>query len=238
MPGVVAMAQSLELPGLGPYGKWELEDWGCQGLWVWRSRWNCEGSDPAGTASSRIGDARGCGHGAVAGTASARSPRESPAGGLGMPGVVGMAQSPELRGRGPYGNWQLEDWGCQGSWARSSRRNCEGLDRTRTRTPRTRIEEDEEWGYGLTVPRSERSPMLDVCETFGLAHQVWRAAGARPRRSRRARSPTESSSEPPSELPCAPQPNAQRTFGPSRAGIMGPLAGGDLARPAAPRGPP
>ena len=155
-----------------------------------------------------------------------------------MPGVVGMAQSLELRGLGPGGNSQIEDWGCQGSWAWRSRWNCEGLDWGGTRTPRTRIEEDEEWGYGLTVPRSERSPMLDECETLGGFHQVWREAAAPPRRSRRALGPTESSSEPPSELPCAPQPNAGRTFGPSRAGIMRPLAGWDLARPAAPRRPP
>ena len=90
-----------------------------------------------------------------------------------------MGQSPGLRGLGPYGNWQLEDWGSQGSWAWGSRWNCEGSDRGGTRTPRTRIEEDEEWGYGLTVPRSERSPTHDECETLGLLHQVWRNVGAR-----------------------------------------------------------
>ena len=136
MPGVMGMAQSLELPELGPHGNWQLEDWGSQGSWAWGSRWNCEGLDPTGNRSLRIGDTRGCGH------------------------------------------------GC-------SRRNCEGLDRARTRTPRTRIEEDEEWGYGLTVPRSERSPMLDVCETLGFFHQVWPDAEARPRRSFRASSPFE-----------------------------------------------
>ena len=71
MPGVVGMAQSLELSELGPYGNSKLEDWGCQGSWAWRSRWSCQGSDPKGIGSLRIGDTRSRGHGAVAGAARA-----------------------------------------------------------------------------------------------------------------------------------------------------------------------
>ena len=102
IPGVAGMGQSLELPELGPYGNRQLEVWGSQGSWAWGSRWNCKGLDPAGIASSRIGDPR----------------------------VVGMGQSPELRGLGPHGNRQLEDWRCQGLWVWGSRWNCEGLDPT------------------------------------------------------------------------------------------------------------
>ena len=90
------MAQSPELRGLGPYGNRKLEAWGSPGLWVWGSRWSCESLDFAGIDNLRLGDARGRGHGAVAGTARARTQREWTTRGLWMPGVVGMAQTPEL----------------------------------------------------------------------------------------------------------------------------------------------
>ena len=120
-----------------------------------------------------------------------------------MPGVVGMGQSLELWGLGPYGNLQLEDWRRQGSWAWCSRWSCWGSDRRRTRTPRARIEEDEEWGYGLTVPRSERSTIREVCETLGRPHQVRPEAHARSRCSRRALLPIETPFEPAFEPPIA-----------------------------------
>ena len=65
------MAQTPDLPGLGLRGKRQREAWGRQGSWVWRSRWNCQSSDPTGIGNVRLGDPRGRGHGAVAGTARA-----------------------------------------------------------------------------------------------------------------------------------------------------------------------
>ena len=122
---------------------------------------------------------------------------------LELPGVEGMVQTPDLGALGPYGNLQFEDWRCQGLGAWRSRRNFQGSDRRKTRTPRTRIEEDEEWGYGLTVPRSETLTTRGVCETLASPHQVRLKAGARPRCSPRRLSPFETAFEPAFEPPRA-----------------------------------
>ena len=114
-----------------------------------------------------------------------------------------MAQTLDLPGLGPYGNRQREDWERQGLRAWCRRRICQGSDRRRTRTPRTRIEEDEEWGYGLTVPRSERSTIHGESETLGRPHQVRLEVHARARCSRRALLPFETPFEPAFEPPIA-----------------------------------
>ena len=155
-PGALGMAPSPDLPGLGPHGNRQLEDWEGQGLWAWCSRrtrqgwaptgtcsartgkrqglwaWGrrriCQGSDPTGTCGARTGNARGFGHGTGAGPVIARTPREAAGRGLVAPGVMGRVQSPDLGWLGPHGNLQLEDWGRQGSWAWCRRRSCQGLD--------------------------------------------------------------------------------------------------------------
>ena len=76
VPEVVVIVQSPDLPELGHRGNRQPEDWGRRGSWAWRSHRICEGSDPTGIFSSRIGDARGRGHGAVAGAARAWTPWE------------------------------------------------------------------------------------------------------------------------------------------------------------------
>ena len=165
------MVQSLDLPELGPRGNRQLKDWERQGSWAWRSRWNLGGLGPYGKLAAR---------------------------GLVMPGVVGMARSPELRR------------------ARIGRR---------TRTRRTRIEEDEEWGYGLTVPRSEMPTIHGACETLGSPHQVWPEANAWARCSRRALLPIETPSEPLTEPPCAHPPNAHPSLRPVACAGHGPARG-------------
>ena len=45
------MAQSPDLPGLGPDGNLQPEDRGRQGSWAWCSRWICQSSDPVGIDS-------------------------------------------------------------------------------------------------------------------------------------------------------------------------------------------
>ena len=125
---MLGMAQSPDLPGLGPHGNRQLKDRRCQGLEAWHRRRICQGLDPTGIGSVRIGNARGRGHGAVAGSAGARTQREPATRGLVTPGVVGMALTPDLLGLGLHGKLQFADWGRQGSWAWHRRRICEGLD--------------------------------------------------------------------------------------------------------------
>ena len=101
-PMGVEQTQDLELPGSHTDPHHEVGNH--QGHRAWRSRRGCQGLDPTGIDNLRLGDARGRGHGAVAGVARARTLWESTARGLVMPGGIGMAQSLELRGLGPCGN--------------------------------------------------------------------------------------------------------------------------------------
>ena len=169
------LAQSLELRGLGPRGN----DLGVvgepQGSWAW----------------------------AVAGTARAWIRGKRSRGGRRIPGVAGRGQALDLPELGTYGNEHGAVGKSQGAWAWSSRRNCQGSDGRRSRPPRTRIGYDEEWGDGLTVPRSERSPMHRECETLGRPDQVQQATRTSLGCSRRAREPFEAPFEPPLEPPRA-----------------------------------
>ena len=172
----------------------------------------------------RLGDARGCGHGAVAETARAWIHGERSRRGRGIPEVAGMGQTPDLRGLGPTGShhdavgesrgpWaggqtlELPELGptgnghneageSQGLRAWSSRRTCEGSDGPRTRTPTPRLVQSSSWGYGLTVPRNERSPFRGVCETLRRPDQVRRDTRTPLRCSLRVRGPFEAPFEP------------------------------------------
>ena len=83
-----------------------------------------------------------------------------------------------------------------------------GLVPRKTPSPRTRIGEDEEWGWGLTVPRSEMLTIRSVGETLVDPNQVRPEPDARPRRSRRPLRQFATPSVPASEPPCAHAPNA------------------------------
>lgn len=174
------MDQASDLWEFAPSGEVLREAWGREGLWARHGRRSCADLDPAGTTMSRPGQPKGSGPGAVAGAATAWILRELRRHGRRMPGAVGMAQSSELRGLGPSGNDQDVVGDSRGLWARGSRWNCRSLEGRRTRTLRTRIGEDDDWGYGLTVTRSERSRMRRVCETMERPDQVRRVPKARP----------------------------------------------------------
>ncbi len=118
----------MESRGLGPCGTNHDAVGETKGLRARGSRGNCQGSDPAGTTRTRSGKPRSFGHGAVAGTARARTPQERPGYGRGNPGAPGTGQSRELRELGPRGNDQDRVGEAQGLGAWGSRRNCWGLD--------------------------------------------------------------------------------------------------------------
>ena len=110
--GGADMTQAPDLRELGPTGNDHGAVGESQGPWTWGRRRTCEGLDPREAITSRAESPRGCGHGAGAGPARARTVRERPWGGRAIPGGVGMGQSPELPGLGRTTNPspQDEDW--------------------------------------------------------------------------------------------------------------------------------
>ena len=75
-PGDAGMAQALDPSWLGPYGNRQHENWEPPGGVGMVQSLELRGLGPQGNWQREDRDARGRGHGAVAGTARARTPRE------------------------------------------------------------------------------------------------------------------------------------------------------------------